>query len=468
MFKDFVYINRRNQLRKDVGQGIIVLLGNEESPMNYLANTYHFRQDSSFLYFFGINRPGLYAVLDTEKGTDAVYGDDFTVEDFVWRGKQPTIAYEGSLAGVKESDSLRTFYQVIEKALETKRKIHFLPPYRSENILKLHDLLGISLSSINQSASSTLIKAIVSQRSIKSEDEILEIEKAVNLSVDMHVNAMKMVCDGMKETQVAAEMERIALADGGNISFPVIATINGETLHNLYHGNRMKKGDLFLLDCGAETAMGYSGDLSSTFPVDFTFSNRQKEIYQIALDSHEAAVKALKPGIKFMDVHRAACRSIVEGLKKNGLMKGDTEEAVQSGSHALFFQCGTGHMMGLDVHDMEDLGEVFVGYDGQPKSTEFGLKSLRLARELQPGFVLTVEPGIYFIPELIDLWNQEGKFKEFLNYERIESYKDFGGVRNEEDYMITTEGHRLLGKLKPMNIADVEYLRKSWTSSDYR
>ncbi len=460
MFKESVYINRRNQLRKDVGSGIILLPGNDESPMNYADNTYHFRQDSTFLYFFGINRPGLFAILDTEQGTDTLYGDDFTVEDFVWRGKQPTIAEEASFSGVTKTQSLGVFYQTVEKTIQTGRKIHFLPPYRSEIILKLQDILGIPAKAIPESVSVPLIQAVVSQRSIKSDEEITEIEKAVDTSVDMHVAAMKMVRPGMKELDVASEMEKIALNGGGFISFPVIATINGQTLHNHFHGNTIKNGDLFLLDCGAETAMGYSGDLSSTFPVNSAFTTRQKEIYEIVYSAHTSAARALKPGIRFREIHRVACLNIAAGLKGLGLMKGDTESAVEAGAHALFFPCGTGHMMGLDVHDMENLGEVYVGYDGKPKSTQFGLKSLRLGRELLPGFVLTIEPGIYFIPELIDLWRNEGRFREFLDYERIESYKDFGGIRNEEDFLITSSGSRLLGKSKPMTIAEVEYLRK--------
>lgn len=459
MFKESVYLQRRNRLRREISSGIILLVGNDESPMNYADNTYPFRQDSNFLYFFGIKRPGLFAVLDSEKGTDTVFGEDYTVEDFVWRGKQPSIAEEASLAGVKETGSLKTLVQLLDANLKAGKKIHFLPPYRPENILKLHNLLGLSLNQISMSASIPLIKAIVSQRSIKSEEEIAEIEKAVNTSVEMHVAAIKMARPGMKECEIAAEMERIALAAGGNISFPVIATINGQTLHNHFHGNTLIDGKLFMLDCGAETSMGYSGDLSSTFPVSKTFTDRQKQIYQIVLNSHMAAVHRLKPGVRFKEIHHIACLTIAKGLKELGFIKGDPEEAVNAGAHALFFPCGTGHMMGLDVHDMEDLGEMYVGYDGKPKSTQFGLKSLRLGRELQPGFVLTIEPGVYFIGELIDLWEEEGRFREFLNYEKIKTYKDFGGIRNEEDYLITRDGARLLGKPKPMSIDEVEKLR---------
>jgi Xaa-Pro aminopeptidase len=255
---------------------------------------------------------------------------------------------------------------------------------------------------------------------------------------------------------VAAAVHRVALAAGGDLAFPIIATVHGETLHNHYHGNRLKSGQMFLLDAGAETAMHYAGDLSSTMPVDPKFTERQKEIYRITLAAHEAAMGALKPGVAHREVHLLACKTIALGLKDLGLMKGDVDEAVHQGAHALFFPCGEGHMMGLDVHDMEDLGEVYVGYEGKPKSTQFGLKSLRLARPLRPGFVLTVEPGIYFIPQLIDQWRAERRLTDFLDYDRIEAWKDFGGIRNEENALITKDGHLILGKRKPLTIEEVE------------
>jgi Xaa-Pro aminopeptidase len=271
---------------------------------------------------------------------------------------------------------------------------------------------------------------------------------------------MKMLRPGMREAEIAAEMERIALASGGSISFPVIATINGQTLHNHYHGNIAKCGQLFLLDCGAETEMGYAGDMSSTFPVEKKFTTRQKEIYQVALDAHEAAIGMLKPGIPFKEVYFESCRTILRGMGELGFFKGDVDEAVAEGVHGMFFPCGLGHMMGLDVHDMEDLGEQYVGYDNEPKSTQFGIKSLRLARKLEPGFILTIEPGIYFIPDLIDKWRSEKKFTDFLNYDKLETYKDFGGCRNEEDFLITGNGARLLGKPIPKTVAEVERMRE--------
>ena len=317
-------------------------------------------------------------------------------------------------------------------------------------------MLGIKLSQANELASLDLIKAVVDQRNYKSEEEVAEIEKAVHVTVDMHLAGIRMARPGMKESEVAAAVHESALASGGNISFPIIATIHGETLHNHYHGNTIQSGDLFLLDAGAETPMHYAGDMSSTFPVDKTFTTQQKEIYNVALAAHEAAITMLKPGTTNKDVHLKACLTVAEGMKDLGFMKGNMEEAVHAGAHALFFPCGTGHMMGLDVHDMEDLGEVWVGYDGEPKSTQFGLKSLRLGRKLEPGFVLTIEPGVYFIPDLIDMWRSENKFNEFINWEKVEQYKNFGGCRNEEDFVITETGARLLGKPLPKTVEDVE------------
>jgi Xaa-Pro aminopeptidase len=303
------------------------------------------------------------------------------------------------------------------------------------------------------------IRAVAEMRAVKSTEEIEEIELGVNISVDMHLAAMRMVRPGLKEVVVAARVTEIALAAGGQLSFPVIATIHGETLHNHAHHNVLKPGDVFLLDCGAETAMHYAGDLSSTCPVDKTFTSRQKDVYNVVIASHLAAIEKSGPGIPMREVHRTACRTLAEGLKDLGLMKGDLDEAVAQGAHALFFQCGTGHMMGLDVHDMEDLGEVWVGYEGQPKSTQFGLKSLRLARPLKPGFVFTVEPGIYFIPELIKRWKAENKFTAFVNYDALEAYLNFGGMRIEEDLVITETGKRILGKWRPRTAAEVEQVR---------
>ena len=339
------------------------------------------------------------------------------------------------------------------------RPVHFLPPYRAANRLKLSGLLGMPDEEIEAGVSLDLVKAVVAQRSIKTDEEIAEIEKAVAVSVTMHEAAMACARPGLTEYQIVAEVERVARAAGMDLAYQVIGTVRGEILHNHHHGNPLKPGDMFLLDAGAESPLGYAADLSSTMPVDAVFTARQRVMYDLCLDAYRAAVDTLAPGVPFREAHLNAARVIAAGMKDLGLMRGDTEEAVQAGAHAMFFQCGTGHMMGLDVHDMEDLGEVWVGYDGEPKSTQFGLKSLRLARPLEPGFVLTVEPGIYMIPQLMDLWAGEKRFEEFLVHDEIGKWRDFGGVRNEENFLITADGHRRLGPAKPLTAEEVEAIK---------
>lgn len=461
MFKASTYVERRKRLKQQLKSGLVLLLGNEESPMNYAGNTYHFRQDSSFLYFFGLDYDGLAGVIDIDQDKDIIFGNELTIDDIVWMGTQPTLKEKSGSVGVQHIAPTADLGKILKEAVQKGRTVHFLPPYRSENKIKLMTLLDIPPAEAEARASVELVKAVVAQRNYKTDEEIEEIEKAVNTSVDMHVAAMRMARPGMLEAELAAEVERIALAQDGHVSFPVILTKNGQTLHNHYHGNRIQGGDLVLCDAGAETTMRYAGDLSSTFPVDSQFTPRQREIYEVALRAHEAAISMLKPGTEFKDVHLTACRTIAEGMKELGFMKGNINDAVARGAHAMFFPCGTGHMMGLDVHDMEDIGEVYVGYDGKPKSPQFGLKSLRLARELEPGFVVTIEPGIYFIPELIDRWRSENKFTDYLVYDKLEQYKNFGGLRNEEDFLITAEGYRLLGKPKPKTIEEVEAIRGS-------
>jgi Xaa-Pro aminopeptidase len=456
MFSKEIYIQRREKLKKSVGSGLILLLGNDESPMNYADNGFHFRQDSSFLYFFGLNHPFLAGILDCDSGDDKIFGNDLTVEDFVWMGPQPTIAKQSMQVGVSKTGDIASLVVLLEEAKAKGRKINYLPPYRSENKIKLFEWLGIHPNESKARASLELILGVVNQRNYKSNEEILEIRKACDVSVDMHTLSMRMAKPGVSEAQIAAAVYEVALAAGGQIAFPIIATINGQTLHNHYHGNILKDGDMFLLDAGAETAMGYAGDLSSTTPVNGKFTSRQKDIYSICLESHNTSINLLKPGIPFKEVYFESARIIARGLKDLGLMKGNIDDAVVHGAHALFFPCGLGHMMGLDVHDMEDLGEVYVGYAGEQKSTQFGLKSLRLGRKLEPGFVFTIEPGIYFIPELIDQWKATNHNSDYINFEKVEEYRAFGGLRNEEDFLITENGCELLGKPKPKSIEDVE------------
>ncbi len=456
MLSKELFVARRNKLRKTVGSGLILLLGNDESPMNYADNPFHFHQDSTFRYFFGLDFPFLAGVLDCDTGEDTLFGNDLSVEDFVWMGPQPTLSERVSLFGVEKSAPIKSLVELLSNTQTRGRKIHFLPPYRAENKIKLFEWLGVLPPEAGQEFSLELVLAVINQRNYKSNEEIDEIRKAADISVNMHTAAMRMAQPGVTEAEIAAEVNRIAEASGARISFPIIATINGQTLHNHYHGNVLKKGDLFLLDCGAEVESGYCADLSSTVPVDTRFTPLQRDIYTLTLDSHNTSISMLKPGIPFRDIYLESARVIVRGMKDMGLMKGDVDNAVASGAHALFFPCGLGHMMGMDVHDMEDLGEVYVGWDGEPKPTQFGIKSLRLGRKLEPGFVLTIEPGIYFIPELIDSWMKDGHNKDYINYDRVNDFRNFGGIRNEEDFLITESGYELLGKAKPKSIDDVE------------
>lgn len=460
MFQAEVYTQRRQVLREKMKGGLLLFLGNRESPMNYADNTYHFRQDSTFLYYWGLDQANLAAIIDVDSGEEIIFGDELTIDDIVWMGSLPTLKQNARDVGVQQSRPFAELTGLISGALKAGRRVHHLPPYRPDNMIQLGRWLELSPDKLREKASVELILAVADMRNIKSDLEIAEITAAADVTVDMHVAAMAMTRPGMREWQIMAEMHRVALASGGNLSFPIILTRNGQTLHNHFHGHVVEEGDLVLADAGAESRRHYAADMSSTFPVGRRFTARQKEIYEISLAAHQAAVETLAPGVTNRTVHLKACRTIAEGLKGLGLMKGDLDEAVSQGAHALFFPCGTGHMMGLDVHDMEDLGEQYVGYENEPKSTQFGLKSLRLARTLQPGFVLTIEPGIYFIPELIDLWKSQHKFSDFIVYDEVEKYRHFGGLRNEEDYLITPEGHRRLGKYKPMTVAEVEDIRQ--------
>lgn len=462
MFNSNTYIQRRKTLAEKIGSGLILFLGNDESPMNYADNCYHFRQDSTFLYYFGINFPGLAALINVDSCQEIIFGNDYTIDHIVWMGPQPTIADRAEKSGINHVFPTSELAKILAEAQKRGLEIHFLPPYRAEQKIELQNLLGLHPNETASKSSLKLVKAVVSQREIKSTEEIEEIERAVDLTVDMHVAAMQMVRPGLTEAQIAARVYEIAHAANCEISFPIIATVNGQTLHNHYHGNVLKSGDLFLLDAGAELESGYAGDLSSTFPVDAKFTSQQKLIYEMSLEAHYAAINVLELNTPFRNAHLAACRSITENMKSLGLLKGNTDDIISNGVHALFLPCGTGHMMGLDVHDMENLGEVWVGYDGEPKSTQFGLKSLRFAKPLKPGHVFTIEPGIYFIPELMDKWQLEGKFKNFVNWKEVQKYRNFGGIRNEEDYMMTQNGARRLGtKVKPKTVEEVEAIRIS-------
>jgi len=463
MFDKNEYIGRREVLSRKFNSGILLFLGNEDSPINFLHNTYRFRQDSSFLYYFGIQKPGLSAVIDIDEQQIVLFGDEMSIDDIVWMGRQKTLKEAAFDTGVLEVRAGTELVDYISNALKKKRNVHFLPPYRSENKMRLSALFNIVPDQVSGFASVAFIKAVVAQRSVKSEIELIEIDKAVSISVDMQLLAMKMARPGMKESEVAAAIHQEALSGGGDLAYPIILTVNGHILHNHFYGNTLKDGDLVLNDSGAETEMGYAGDLTRTFPVGKTFNSLQREVYSIVLDAYSAAVGLLQAGVQYLDVHRKACITLAEGLKGLGLMKGNLEDAVSRGAHALFFQCGTGHMMGLDVHDMEDLGEQYVGYNDNilKNTSQFGLKSLRLGKELVSGNVLTVEPGIYFIPELIDLWGAENSFSEYINYEKVKDFRSFGGIRVEDDFAITANGYRKLGKQLAISLDEVEEVRGS-------
>lgn len=456
MFSTEIYRRRREVLKESVPSGLLLFLGNEESPMNYAANQYAFRQDSSFLYYWGLDSPGLAALLDIESGAEILFGDDPTIGDIVWTGPQPILREKGEWVGVHQIQPMDHLEIRILEALQKGRPVHYLPPYRPENVLKIQKLLGIHPAFVREYSSSSFTKAVVVQRSLKAPEEIAEIEKAVDITGEMQTLAMKSIREGMIEREIAGAMQGIAVARGGCLAFPIIFSIHGETLHNHHYGHTMKNGHLVVNDCGAESELHYAGDLTRTLPVSGRFTDRQRDMYRIVLNAQQTALQAMKPGNPHRDIHLLACKTLVSGLKELGLMKGDIEEAVAQGAHAMFFQCGLGHMLGLDAHDMEDLGEEHVGYEGFQRSPQFGLCYLRMAKPLRPGFVMTCEPGIYIIPALIDLWKAERRHEQFINYSLLEQYRDFGGIRIEDDILITDSGCRLLGKPVPKTIEAVE------------
>ena len=451
------YIRRRAQLKKDVGSGLLLFLGNDEVGMNYADNTYRFRQDSTMLYFFGLDFPGIAAIIDIDEDREIVFGNDLTIDDIVWTGSMPSLKERCEPVGITDVRPMSELAKIVNG-----KSVRFLPPYRGDHRVWLWELLGVEPAAQAAKASVEFIKAIVRQRNYKDEEEIRLIEESVDLSTEMHLAAYRTVRPGIHESEVAAAVEEVACRHGNALAFPTIATVQGQVLHNHGFIHDLKEGDIFLLDAGAETKNHYAGDLSSSMPVGEKFTDRQAEVYNIHLRSFQAAVDKLQLGTPFRDAHIAAATEIARGMKELGLMKGDPAEAAECGAYALFFPCGLGHMVGLDVHNMENLGEQYVGYaEGQVKSTQFGFKSLRLARPLEKGFVFTVEPGIYFIPELMDKWEAEGQFRDFICYDKLGPWRDFTGLRNELNYVMTDDGARLLGTIKkPMTIEEV-YKAKS-------
>lgn len=462
MFDKQVYIDRRTELRKNFKNGILLFPGNDESAMNYPGNTYAFRQDSSFLYYFGLDVPNMIGLIDIDENKEILFGYEFTLEDVVWMGPQPKLAQLAEQIGVANSESIDNLKKYLKSKSSKQAKIHFLPTYRGDQTLRLADLLGENPYKLKSKFSKKLIEAVVAQRSVKGEEEVAEIEYAMEIAYQMHTTAMRMAKPGVIERDIAGAIEGIALSLGSGVSFGAIVSKNGQTLHNHYHGNVLKEGDLLVCDAGAESLLHYASDITRTTPVGGKFSYKQREIYEIVLTAQKNAINMIKPGVKHLDVHLTAAKIIAAGLSQVGIMKGDLNAAVKAGAHALFFPHGLGHMMGLDVHDMENLGEAYVGYDEKTKrSDQFGLAYLRLAKELQPGFVFTCEPGIYFIPELIDQWKSKKKFKNYINYDKVEEYRNFGGIRIEDNILVTQNGYKVLGRPIPKEVDDVEAWAKS-------
>ena len=458
MFDKKTYIRRRTELKRLVGKGIILLFGNNEAPANYPANGYApFRQDSSFLYYFGQHRDGLVGVIDIDNDEEWLFGDDIDVEDIVWMGYTPSVSDLAAEVGVNKTAPLADLSKMVNGQWSMVNK-HFLPPYRHDTKIQIMDLLGIHPSKQKEAASIDLIKAVVKMRATKEPQEIEAIEKACNVGYAMHTTAQLLIKPGVTERFIGGQVDGIARSLAQGVSFATIFSQHGEIMHGNPSDAPLEDGRLVLCDAGCELN-DYCSDNTRTMPVNGKFTQKQLEIYSIVEACHDYVLEVAKPGVRYMDVHFAVCRLMTDRLKELGLMRGDTEEAVRAGAHAMFLPHGLGHMMGMDVHDMEGLGQIYVGFDEEtrPNLEQFGTNCLRMGRKLEPGFVVTDEPGIYFIPHLIDLWKKEGHCKEFLNFDLLEAYKDFGGIRIEDDLLITEDGCRFLGEKRiPYHPKEVE------------
>ena len=459
MFNRETYVKRRAELKKLVKDGVIILFGNNDSPVNYPSNSYYpFRQDSSFLYYFGLGRDGLVGIIDVDNDTETLVGDDIDIEDIVWFGSVDSVSGMAASVGVANTAPMKQLQAICNEALKLHRRIHFLPPYRFDTKLQISDLLGIHPSQQKEAASLELINAVVKMRSVKEQQEIDEIEDACSIGYKMHTAAMRATRPGVTEKYVGGIVNGVANSYGAMVSFATIFTQHGEIMHGVPRWDKLEEGRLALCDAGAENLNNYCSDNTRTYPVGGKFTHRQLDIYRIVEACHDYVLEVAKPGVKYKDVHLAVCRLMTERLKELGLMKGDVDDAVSAGAHAMFLPHGLGHMMGLDVHDMEGLGQIYVGFDDETRpSTQFGTNALRMGRRLEQGFVVTDEPGIYFIPALIDDWKAQGLHKDFINYDLLETYKDFGGIRIEDDLLITADGCRFLGKDRiPYHPQDVE------------
>lgn len=463
LFSKSTYVERRNELKKLVGSGLIVLFGNNDSPANYPSNTYKFRQDSSFLYYFGLHRNGLVGVIDVDNDREYLVGDEIDIEDIVWYGSVTSVAEMAEMTGVARTAAMRELPAIVESAKAQGEEVLFLPPYRFDNQIQIMDILGIHPSQQKVAASLKLIAAVVKMRTTKTEEEIAELERAAEIGYEMHTTAMRLCRPGITEQYIGGMVDGIANAYGCMVSFQTIATQHGEVMHGNPSTAKLEAGRLMLVDAGAETNENYCSDNTRTTPVSGVFTQKQKDIYNIVVECHDHVLEVAKPGVKWWDVHFAVCRIITERLQQLGLMKGDVEESLKAGAHAMFLPHGLGHSMGMDVHDMEGLGQVYVGFDKEVRpSTQFGTNALRFGRRLQKGFVVTDEPGIYFIPALIDDWKKNGTNAQFLNFDKIDEYRDFGGIRIEDDVLITDEGCRFIGSKRiPYHVEDVEEFMRS-------
>ena len=459
MFSKETYVNRRTELKKLVKKGVILLFGNNESPVNYPSNGYYpFRQDSSFLYYFGINRDGPVGIIDIDEDTETIVGNDIDIEDIVWFGSVDSVKELAASVGVSKTAPMKQLQVICNEALRQHKPVHFLPPYRFDTKLQIFDLLGIHPNQQKEAASLELINAVITMRSTKEQQEIDEIENACSIGYKMHTTAMRLTKPGLTEKYIGGQVDGVAHSYGAMVSFATIYTQHGEIMHGAPRWDELQDGRLVLCDAGAENRNNYCSDNTRTYPVNGKFTQRQLDIYSIVEACHDYVLNVAKPGVRYKDVHLAVCRLMAGKLKELGLMKGDVDEAVNAGAHAMFLPHGLGHMMGMDVHDMEGLGQIYVGFDEETRpSTQFGTNALRMGRRLEEGFVVTDEPGIYFIPDLIDDWRAKGLHTDFINYDILETYKDFGGIRIEDDVLITADGCRFLGKERiPYHPKDVE------------
>ncbi|MFW5656611.1 MAG: aminopeptidase P family protein [Bacteroidota bacterium] len=460
MFHSSIYQNRRKELMASIGPGIALIFGNKETPMNYPGNPYPFRQDSNFLYFFGVDQPGLVGILDADSGEEVILGNELDLDDIIWMGFHETIREKAHKAGIEKVTPAQELVTYINKAKENKRPIHFLPPYPHERRIKLAELLGVVPGAVEKEVSLPLIQAVAALRSRKIPEEIDQMEKTLSeVTHPMFVTAMRMADAGMTEFEIAGTLEGLALREDLRLAYPIICSVRGEVLHNHDHSNVLKSDQMLLVDAGSESPMHYATDITRTIPVNRRFAPRQKAVYEIVLQAQEAAINAIKPGVAFKDIHLLTCKVLTEGLKGLNLLKGNTDNIVEQGAHAMFLPHGLGHMIGLDVHDMEDLGEDNFAYTEEiTRSAQFGTANLRLGRPLEEGYVVTVEPGLYFIPALVSQWKEKKMFAEYINYPEVEKFTGFGGVRIEDNILVTKDGYRILGKPIPKTVSEIESL----------